>query len=71
MDVSDKGHWSEDPAALEKLLPPSANPLDWGALWTALHREGMSWVSKCQGEWNVVHAIDTPIVYRQLTDSGA
>ncbi|WFD26923.1 hypothetical protein MNAN1_001912 [Malassezia nana] len=62
-------HWTQDSAALADML--QGNQSDgWHTIWTRLQQEGMAWVSRCQGEWNVIHAVDTPIVFRQLTDDG-
>ncbi|WFD19389.1 hypothetical protein MCAP1_001619 [Malassezia caprae] len=62
-------HWTQEDAELARMMQAGA---DAGreAIWTRLQQEGMAWVSPCQGEWNVIHAIDTPIVFRQLTQDG-
>ncbi|WFD05454.1 hypothetical protein MVES1_000784 [Malassezia vespertilionis] len=67
-------HWAEEPEALARVThgatrddPYGAN---WQPLWTALASEGFAWLSKCQGEWNVIHAVDTPIVFRSLRADG-
>lgn len=63
-ELSAAPHWTEDAAQLQALWEQKHG---WDHLWTRLQSEGMSWWSKCQGEWNVIHAVDTPIVYRHLS----
>ena len=70
----DAAHWTEDPQELAKVMqahdgsPPSE--AGWEELWKRLHSEGLTWLSKCQGEWNVIHAVDTPVVFRTLSEDG-
>lgn len=65
----ESSHWTQDAAALAEMLQGKQSD-GWHTIWTRLQQEGMAWVSRCQGEWNVIHAVDTPIVFRQLTDDG-
>ena len=62
-------HWTQQDTELARMVQSST---DGGheAIWTRLQQEGMAWVSPCQGEWNVIHAVDTPIVFRHLTHDG-
>ncbi|WFD30180.1 hypothetical protein MSPP1_001197 [Malassezia sp. CBS 17886] len=64
---SDSIHWTEDTAALQALRDDTAAD-PWHAVWRRLHDEGIGWWSNCQGEWNVIHAVDTPIVFRGLNE---
>lgn len=61
-------HWTEDASTLKNILDQEQG---WDMLWTKLQSEGMSWFSKCQGEWNVIHAVDTPIVFHHLSSDGS
>ena len=63
-------HWSEDAAKLGAVMG-STDADGYTRLWDALYKEGFTWLSKCQGEWNVIHAVDTPIVFRKLDVDGA
>lgn len=64
VELSDELHWTEDAQALRGIFEHGHG---WDEVWQRLQKEGMSWLSKCQGEWNVIHAVDTPIVYRHLS----
>lgn len=66
---TEASHWTQDDAALARMMQDGAEA-GQEAIWTRLQEEGMAWVSRCQGEWNVIHAVDTPIVFRQLTNDG-
>ena len=61
-------HWSEDADALAQVM---GKQRDMQALFRAMQAEGFTWLSKCQGEWNMIHAVDTPIVFRKLSEDGA
>lgn len=65
-------HWTEDEDRLAALWPDGdvSAQAGWDMLWRRMQEEGMSWVSPCQGEWNMIHAVDTPIVYRHLSPDG-
>lgn len=60
-------HWSEDADALAQVMGKQRN---MQALFRAMQAEGFTWLSKCQGEWNMIHAVDTPIVFRKLSEDG-
>lgn len=71
----DAPHWVDDTSELRSVLRldegAEAEKQGWQDLWDRLGAEEVAWVSKCQGEWNVIHAVDTPIVYRALSNEGA
>lgn len=71
----DAPHWVDDTSELRSVLRldegAEAEKQGWQDLWNRLGAEEVAWVSKCQGEWNVIHAVDTPIVYRALSNEGA
>ncbi|WFD33668.1 hypothetical protein MCUN1_000481 [Malassezia cuniculi] len=62
----DAPHWSDDPAQVSEIMADGG----WDALRKRLHADGFSWQSKCQGELNVIHAVDTPVVFRTLGEDG-
>ncbi|WFC97686.1 hypothetical protein MYAM1_000405 [Malassezia yamatoensis] len=70
----DKPHWTDDAQTLQAILQlngqSEAQQQGWKDLWDQLGKDGFGWVSKCQGEWNIIHAVDTPIVYRTLSEKG-
>lgn len=70
----DEAHWTEDINKLAHVLrvdgDAAARQQGWADLWDRLGEEGILWVSKCQGEWNVIYAVDTPIVFRSLSEQG-
>ncbi|KAI3627043.1 hypothetical protein CBS14141_001044 [Malassezia furfur] len=70
----DAPHWVDDASELRSVLRlgdgAEAEKQGWQDLWDRLGAEEVAWVSKCQGEWNVIHAVDTPIVYRVLSWAG-
>lgn len=67
---SDMVHWTENEARLDLPADNPAREATWEALWSQLAADGMHWVSPCQGEWNVIHAVDTPVVFRTLAADG-
>lgn len=64
VELCNSPHWTEDADALRAIFEQGQG---WDEVWRRLRSEGISWLSKCQGEWNVIHAVDTPIVYRHLS----
>ena len=63
----DAPHWTESRDELAAIL---SGPGGRSALQERLHAEGFAWQSKCQGELNVIHAVDTPVVFRSLSEDG-
>ncbi|WFD23002.1 hypothetical protein MEQU1_001686 [Malassezia equina] len=66
---TEASHWTQDDAALARMMQDGAEA-GQEVIWKRLQEEGIAWVSPCQGEWNVIHAVDTPIVFRHLTNDG-
>lgn len=63
----DAPSWTDDTEQVSQLFSEHG----WDGLRSRFHQQGFTWQSKCQGELNVIHAVDTPIVFCGLSEDGA
>lgn len=63
----DAPSWTDDGEQVSALFSEHG----WDGLRRRFHEQGFTWQSKCQGELNIIHVVDTPVVFRSLSEDGA